>query len=238
MINCIIVDNIKDMVELMESHVQAIPELNLKATFTNPFKALEYLADNKIDLVFLDIEMPKMSGLDLIQRLRTESKIQIPSFILVTGYAEYAIQSYEYDVEDYIMKPVTYKRFSASIDKYLKASLTIVNSNVKYEDFIFADHEGKKVKINIDDIIYIESAGNYINFHKYNERIIVYKTLQSIIDIIDPKLFVRVHKSYVVAIKHVMALQNSELIMNTNNHRQILIGDSYKKSVMKRLNIV
>ncbi len=231
-------DNVKDMVELIESHVQAIPELNLKATFTNPFKALEYLANNKIDLVFLDIEMPKMSGLDLIQRLRTESKIQIPSFILVTGYSEYAIQSYEYDVVDYIMKPVTYKRFSASIEKYLKTSTTIVSNNIKYEDFIFADHEGKKVKINIDDIIYIESAGNYINFHKYNERIIVYKTLQSIIDTIDPKLFIRVHKSYVVSVKHIVALQNGELIMNANNQKQILIGESYKKAVMKRLNIV
>jgi DNA-binding LytR/AlgR family response regulator len=238
MITCIIIDDMKDAAEIIELHLESKTEFELKAIFNKPLEALTYILNNNIDLVFSDIEMPRMSGLDLIERVRAESKRHIPAFILTTGFGEYAIQSYEYNVVDYIMKPITLKRFNVAVDKYLNNNPIQTRSDIEQEDFLFVEHEGKKVKINFEDIIYIESAGNYISIQKYNQRIVVYRTLQSIIDIIDPKLFMRVHKSNVVAIKHIVALKNGELIMQSENQKNILIGESYKKLVMKRLNIL
>jgi two-component system, LytTR family, response regulator len=243
MISCIIVDDNNEMIELLVFHLMAKPELELKATFTNPLEAFEYLVSNEIDIVFLDIEMPKLTGFDFIERFKNQGGKNIPSFILTTGFPKYAVESYEYDVLDYIVKPITFKRFNSSISKYLKVKLiTNVDEQLKNQenDFFFVENKEKtqKIKVNFEDIIYIESEGNYISLHTISERIMVYKSLQNIQDKLDSNLFIRVFRSYIVSIRKIDAIREGELVMKCVPPKIIPIGDFYKSKVMKRLKIL
>jgi two-component system, LytTR family, response regulator len=236
MIKCIIVDDIEAAIEVIEFHLKSRPDFRLKATFTNALEALEYALKEDIDLIFLDVDMPKLNGLDFMERLTQTKKVGLPSFILITGFTEYAVQSYEYSVIDYIVKPVTLKRFNLALEKYIESQASINKRPKPIEDFFFADHEGKKVRVNFEDIIYIESTGNYISIYKSEGRITIYKTLQSTMDILDSHQFIRVHKSYIVAVKHLVAIDNSELILlGMKDPIKVPLGTSYKQALAKRM---
>ncbi len=241
MITCIIVDDMKDMIELLEMHVKAMPELELKATFVKPLEALEYLKHNAIDLVFLDIEMPKLNGLDFIGRLRSQKSDVTTAFILTTGFTQYAIDSYEYGVTDYILKPVTFKRFNLAVNKFLNSHKVEIITETKIDKghFFFADNQkGQKIKINWNNIHFIESTGNYVSIYLEKERITIYKTIQSLKEALPESEFIRVHKSYIVSLDKVEAIINGELMIRFYKDKGIPIGPSYKAGVLKRLNIL
>ncbi len=239
MITCIIVDDISTAIEVIAYHLESKTGFELKATFDKPHEALDYAIKHDIDLIFLDVEMPKMTGLDFIERLRKEKLQNTPDFILITGFSDYAVQSYEYNVIDYMVKPVTLKRFNLALDKYLD-SRTIHKKLEQHADlFFFADQDGKKVRVDFEEIAFIESIGNYISIYKNNTRITVYRTLQNILNILDPKLFIRTHRSYVVSIKHIHGIENNELVIKMDAGLKLIpIGVSYKTEVMKRLSIL
>jgi two-component system, LytTR family, response regulator len=241
MISCIIVDDLKDMVDLLSSHVNAKPELKLEGTFVKPLEALEFLKTNNIDIVFLDIEMPLINGFDFIERLRNNKLKKLPSFILTTGYSQYAAESYEYEIVDYIIKPITYKRFNIAFEKYLRLK-SLINNDKEYEpsEFLFVEskEKTKKLKVMFDEIIYIENVGNYISIHTYDQRFLVYKSLNSIQEVLDPNLFIRVFRSFIVSISKIESIEHGELVMKSNPVIRIPIGDLYKSRVMKRLNIL
>jgi two-component system, LytTR family, response regulator len=241
MVSCIIVDDIKSMVESLEIHVKAKAELDLRGSFTKPLEALDYLREKEIDLIFLDIEMPIVDGLDFIERVKNFKLSKMPAFILTTGFSKYAVESYEYEVIDYIIKPITFKRFNIAIEKYKKLKSIITEQPyIEQPDFLFVENKEKtkKVKVKFDDIIYIESDGNYITLYTDNERILIYKSLNAIQEVLDPNLFIRVYRSFIVAKDKIESIEGGELIMKINSHKKIPIGDFYKSKVMKQLNII
>ncbi len=238
MITCIIIDDQKEAVEVIESHLKSKKELVLKATFQNPIEGLDYLERNSIDLVFIDVQMPQLSGIEFIETLRLRKTNYFPQFIMVTGVANYAIDGFEQGVVDFLLKPVTFKRFNIAIDRFIAAfQITKAKPTVR-NDFFFAEIEGKKIRINFDEIVFIESAGNYVNVYKKDSRFIMYSSMTSILEELDPILFMRVQKSYVVSIKCIEAIKGAELFVQQGGEsKAIPIGATYKESIVERLKL-
>ncbi len=241
MIKCIIIDDLRNMIEIVEDHVKANEDLDLIGTFENPLVAIEFVKNNAVDIVFLDVEMPKLNGLDFIARVKTFNLKKSPSFILTTGFQNYAVESYEYEVIDFIVKPVTFKRFSSAIEKYCKLkSIVLKSTNTEPVDFLFVENKEKtkKIKVMFQDIIYIESDGNYISLYTEEEKIMIYNSLNNIQEMLDPNLFLRVYRSFIISLNKVESIQNGQLVMKTKSQKKIPIGDFYRAKVLKRLNVL
>jgi two-component system, LytTR family, response regulator len=238
MINCIIIDDIEEAAEIIVSHLEFKPEIKILKTFTNSILGMEFIIKNEVDLVFLDIDMPDLSGIELIETLSLKKELKLPKFILTTGHQEFALKGFEYGVFDYIVKPVTYKRFSTAIDRYIEFFKSQSRESTQNDTFFFAETEGKKVRINFDEILYIESAGNYVSIHKVDKRHVLLKSLAEIEQMLDPKIFMRIHKSFIVAFNHISSVTNSEVyIQHQKDNIAIPIGRTYKDEFRKRLNL-
>jgi DNA-binding LytR/AlgR family response regulator len=239
MIQCIIIDDSEDAIKLLTKHIGSRPDLNLLTTFTDPTEALAYMADQKVDLVFIDIHMPEISGLEVIEILQAKKNIKLPHFILTTGHSEYAVESYDYGVTDYILKPVTFKRFSMAIDRYLSKRIIPDESELEKDDFFFAELEGVKTRINFADIVYIEGAGNYISLYTLAGRIVLHKTILSITELLDAKRFIRIHKSILVSINYIKGIRGNDLFLNYQGKQvEVPIGVTYKKTLIERLKFI
>lgn len=235
MINCIIIDDQKESINVLESHISSKPELTLLKSFENPVEAYNFLKTEKVDLVFIDIKMPKMTGLDVIESIRLLKGNDVPKFIITTGYNEYALNSYEQGAIDYLMKPITFKRFSVSLDRYI--ANTIPKKDVE-NDFIFIVHNERKLKLNYSEITYIEGDGNYINIYSLTGRYVVYNTLSNIIKTLPDEMFIRNHKSFIVAIKNIDYIKGEEIYLKgLKELMKIPIGASYKEALSKRLKL-
>lgn len=238
MITCIVIDDQEEAIEVLTDHIQKKQELYLEGKFTNPLEAISFLENKKVDIVFIDVQMPHLNGLEFIEILRAKKGSDVPKFILTTGFNEYALSGFEYGVSDYLMKPVGFKRFNIAIDRLL---IGLKNNNSTTEaakDFFFADFDGKKVKINMKDIVYIESSGNYITIFGNNLKLLLYKSMSSIQEILDPDIFIRCHKSFVVSINFLEAVRGNELALKFGNiTKYIAIGATFKDAVLKKLRI-
>jgi two-component system, LytTR family, response regulator len=240
-ITCIVIDDNEDAIKLISRHIESHPQLTLVASFTDALEAKHYLERTAVNLVFADIQMPQMTGIELIEILQAKKNYQLPHFILTTGYSEYALQSYDYGVMDYILKPITLKRFSTAVDRYLSAvQNTIVPSlSTPKDDFFFADISGVKTRIEMKDIVYIEGAGNYISIFLKESRIVLHKTMNSLIEMLDTTDFIRIHKSVVVAIHQIQGLRGNELfVIHKDKQVTLPIGITYKRTVIERLKIL
>jgi two-component system, LytTR family, response regulator len=239
MITCIIIDDRQEHIDIIVIHLKSKPELKLLQTFTNSIIALDYITHNKVDLIFLDIDIPHLSGIELIESLQSISNFKLPHFILTTGHPEFALQGFEFGVVDYILKPVSYKRFHQAIERFLETKGgSIQEINSEQTEFFFAESEGKKIRVNFEDIIYIEGSGNYISIFKKDKRLVLLKTLNDMEDILNNKLFMRVHKSFIVSINHIEAYANSEAQLKYKGEAvNIPIGRTYKEAFKKRLKI-
>jgi DNA-binding LytR/AlgR family response regulator len=241
MIQCVVIDDNDESIKLAVRHIQAKPELELMATFNDAILGLQFIEASAVDLVFVDIQMPMLSGLELIYTLRAKQNFKLPHFILITGYSEYALESYNYGVTDYVLKPLTFKRFSIAVDKYIatihnKPKSPIAENNA---NFFFAEVDGIKTRINCAEIAYIEGAGNYISIFKSPQRLVLHRTMNSIIDILDPQQFIRIHKSVLVAINQITGMRGNDLFITYNGNTVTLpIGGTYKKELMDRLKII
>jgi DNA-binding LytR/AlgR family response regulator len=239
MINCIIIDDQKEAIEILTSHVKNKAELNLLGAFTNPLEALIFIENNKVDLVFIDVQMPHLNGLDFIETIRLKNGNNIPKFILVTGYDKYAIEGFEAGVIDYLMKPISYKRFNISVDRAISNFFgNDTKNNSTNTDFFFAEYNGKKIKINYSDIAYIEAGGNYITLFWDNIKILLYRSLSSMQEILPATDFIRIHKSYIVSISHIEAIKGNEIYLKLGNaNTNLPIGAAYKDNLLSVLNI-
>lgn len=239
MINCIAIDDQDVAIKVMVEHISKIPQLNLLKTYTDPIEALSFLETNRIDLVFLDIQMPHIGGLDFIESLRSKQGNLMPEFILTTGHNQYALSGFEQGVADYLLKPIGFKRFKIAIDRLISKKLQSVLSEFPKEDFFFADLNGKKQKINFKEISFIESAGNYVSVFGDNDlKAVIYNSMNGMQEIVPKDNFMRVHKSYIVSINHIHAIKGNAIIVKRNGAEiNVPMGSTFRMATLKKLRI-
>jgi two-component system, LytTR family, response regulator len=233
MIKCVIIDDEQLAINVIANYVKKMPNLQLVGTATNPLAGIELINKHKAEAVFLDIEMNEMSGIDVMKILGDKTKV-----IFCTAFSEFAVTSYELDAIDYLMKPVAFSRFVKSVQRLSNHLLS--QSAVPLEaipnDYIFVktEQKGKIIKINLDDIDYVEGMNNYVAFHKGREKVLAYLTMKELEENLPSSQFVRVHKSYIVALRLIATIENGDIVMKDIVQR-IPIGNSYKEAFMDRM---
>jgi len=233
MINCIIVDDEQHAIDILVHYVNQTPHLHLISTTTNPIEALQVVATQKVDLIFLDIQMPEVSGMDFIKAIHGKAKV-----VLTTAYSDFALESYELDVVDYLLKPIRLPRFLQAVQKATK-ELEEHNDEKPAmqedeDDYIFVKTEskGKLLKINLDEIDYIEGMKNYVAIYCGGKKTLVYTSMKDLEERLSKKQFIRVHKSFIIPIAKITGIEGNILRLK-NVTAEILIGDNYKADLME-----
>jgi len=216
MITCITIDDEPKALEVIGRYCGKTSLVSLKASFREPVKAIEFLQREKVDLIFLDINMPDISGMQLLQTLSFR-----PMVIFTTAYSHYAVESYELNALDYLLKPITFERFLIALNKAAAA----LSSE---ETAIFFKSGPQTYQVKVADILYFEKDGNYITVHLKDKQILIRENMNSIFDLVPAAGFLRVHKSYVVAIRHITMIEVHQLIAGGE---KIPVGSSYRESV-------
>ena len=230
MITCIAIDDEPMALEVIERYCAKSDLVELKAVFREPVKAIEYLGREKIDLLFLDINMPDISGMQLVQTLSPR-----PLIIFTTAYSHYAVESYTLNAIDYLLKPITFDRFLAAVNKAMPALAGRAGATGNNEDpTIFIKSGPQTHQVKVRDILYLEKDGNYITAHLKDRNILIRETMGDIFDLVPAADFIRVHKSYIVAIQHISMIEVHQLIIN---NEKIPIGSTYRESLRARLGI-
>jgi len=226
-LNCIIVDDEPLARKGLEKYVEQIDFLQLKATCKNAMQANTILKEESIDLLFLDIEMPLLSGIEFL-RARTDA----PAVIFTTAYPKYALEGYQFDVIDYLLKPISFERFLQACNKALRLIPSKKEVNQQEEPFIFVKTDKQLVKLKIADILYIEAMQNYIVFYTQTEKIIALVPLKNIFELLSKEEFLQIHKSYIVAKNKVEAITGNQLVIN---QQKLPISTRMRKKVIEAL---
>ncbi|HYK76777.1 MAG TPA: LytTR family DNA-binding domain-containing protein [Daejeonella sp.] len=207
--------------EVIRSHAAKVPFLNLKAEFTDAFQAMEYIQKENIDLIFLDIKMPDISGIDFLNSLNKK-----PMVIFTTAYSEHAVTSFELDAIDYLLKPFSLSRFMKGCNKaYELFQLRNKNGN---SDFIFLKIGYEQEKVHFNDILYLEAAGNYVNFVLKDKRLLSRMTFAELEVLLPRDKFIRTHRSYMAAISGIDKIERHQIHIQGN---QIPVSESYMQNL-------
>ncbi len=224
-----VVDDEPLAIKVLEKHIMQVPDLELVATFDNPIAAGHFLQDASVDLLFLDIQMPVVTGIDFIKNTSIQPKI-----ILTTAHREYALEGYELDIVDYLLKPISFIRFYKSINKYriLNAG-TQANTLTSFEDdktpdHIFVNSNKKMMRVQFDDILYIDSIKDYVRIHTVNNSIITKDKISTFVQKL-PSYFLRVHRSYIINTKKISYLTTKDVVLLGDI--EIPIGTSYRETI-------
>jgi len=236
-IKTIVIEDEKLLRALLVDYIEKSPQLELVGQFKNALEGLHYLQSNTVDLLFLDIHMPELSGIELL-----ESLTKRPLTVLTTAYSEYAIKSYELDILDYLLKPIVFPRFLQTVNKAVaklkQQPVEIKEKDIdkKYEyvytnpDYISIKTNHKFYKINLEDLLYMESQREYVVFHSKDEKLMAISSLKKLEEQLPANMFIRVHKSYIVSIKAIKSMYASELQVEDV---KIPIGNSYRNKVIE-----
>ncbi|MFB3390177.1 LytR/AlgR family response regulator transcription factor [Flavobacterium sp. LAR06] len=225
---CIIVDDEPLARELIASHLAHFESFELIDSFDNALKAYSFLETNTVHLIFLDIEMPLLKGNDFLKKLKNPPKV-----IFTTAYREYAIEGYELNVIDYLLKPITFDRFFVSVEKFKQMQLPKKEITSTTEDHIFVTSGSKNIKIIFDEILYIESLKDYITIHLENSTSHHIKQNISIFEKLLDSNFIRIHRSFIIQTKKLTAYSKNDVEIN---NVEIPIGNSYKENWLDYLN--
>lgn len=223
-IKCIIVDDEPLAIQLLENYVMKIPFLELVFSSENPIEALEYIQNNEADLIFLDIQMPELSGINFMKIVGDKLK-----YILTTAYSEYALEGYEHNVIDYLLKPIPFGRFEKSA---LKAQERFPTNETSANSYFFVKSSGQQRKINFDEILYVESIKDYVNIKTENEEYIVLDTLKSLENQL-PENFTRVHKSFILNLDKIEKIDVKNALLISG--KEIPIGETYKSEFFLKI---
>jgi two-component system LytT family response regulator len=233
-LKCLIIDDKPLAVDLLADYTRKIPFLELIATTNNPVEGLSILKTEEIDLVFLDIQMPELSGLQFIEAAGPDLKV-----VLTTAYSEYAINGYEHDVVDYLLKPISFERFYRAANKALKVHekttgniLDVPSTKIQNAEYFFVKADSKLQKVNFADIIYVQGLQNYVVIHTINEKIISLQPLKRIEEQFPQNTFIRIHKSYIVSINYISHIGRNSIYMG-NTELIVPIGNTYKEILRK-----
>jgi two-component system LytT family response regulator len=238
MIRCLVVDDEPLAIDILTDYISKIPFLELVESFKNPIDALSAVQQNKADLVFLDVQMPELTGIQFLKITNGKCKV-----ILTTAYQEYALQGYELNVLDYLLKPIAFDRFYKAAQK--AQELFSQNSSVNTvtetptttaatitNDFIFVKTEYKIQKIYLDDILYIEGLKDYISIYTKTERIITLQSMKKMEEVLPDHKFIRVHKSYILAPDKIESIERSRIYIAD---KIIPIGDTFRDGFFKMI---
>src|SRR5688572_21328895 len=223
---CIIVDDEPIARKILQEFVEQVPFLELAGQFENAIKAEVFLLNNKVDLLFLDIEMPKRSGLEYLKR-----PVIKPLVILTTAFPEYALEGYELDIIDYLLKPIAFSRFLKAVQKAKEYNdLRHTQPLVANPTYLFVRSEKRIEKIELKDILYIESFGNYVNIHTEQKKILAYLTLKGLESQLPAQEFIKIHQSFLVSFSRISAIEGNQVFIND---KPLPISRNYREGVMR-----
>ena len=233
MLKCMVIDDEPLAIQLLANHISKVSFLELVSTFNNPMEALISFNSQPVDLIFLDIQMPQLTGIQFMKLLQNRAQVVISS-----AYQEYAIEGFEHNVTDYLLKPISFERFYKAVEKAynLKNPSHILEQKQDLYPatggYIFVKVETKMVRVELDDILYIEGLKNYVSIYIKAHRIVTLQVMKQLEEILPPNRFVRVHKSYIVALDKINSIERQEI---TINDRIIPIGITYQEHFFKLL---
>jgi len=224
-ITCAIVDDEPLSVKLITNYINLSPHLQLVHSTSSPLQAIEFFKNNNADLLFLDIQMPEVNGLEIAKALGSKTRV-----IFTSAYQEYAINGYDLNVIDFLLKPVTQERFAVAIEKAIER---IQNANTAGRKYIFIKVEQKNIKIFLDDIVFIEGLRDYVAVHTKNEKYLTLESLRNLETDLTGN-FIRIHKSYLINTEYIKFVEKNTVVLNS--HR-LPIGDTYKAEFLKRVGL-
>ena len=227
-IKCIAIDDEPVALDIIRNHVNQIPFLNLVKVYRDAYQAIEYIQSHQVDLIFLDINMPDLSGIQFIKSLDNP-----PLVIFTTAYSEFALESYEYEAVDYLLKPIEFNRFLKAINRAknrIQNQEETVHINHDRKDYVIIKSGSEFYKINLNDILFIKGTGNYLTFHTEKKEIMTLMTMAEALEMLPDKLFYRIHKSYIISFSKIDVIEREQVRIG-----QVLIpiGETFRSDFLK-----
>jgi DNA-binding LytR/AlgR family response regulator len=228
-LNCVIIEDLKVAADYLVRCCEKSDRINVKGQFPDVNSALEYLNSNTVDLLFLDVEMPGATGFELLDNIAYKPKV-----ILTTSKEKYAYNAFQYNVADFLKKPFTYNRFVEALDK-IPANDEIPAGKSNSANHIFIRSDGKLIRLNNDDILFIESMGDYVKFVTRDKKYVTYNTIKNLEEKINNEHFMKVHRSYIINLLKIDDIRENDLFINGI---EIPISKNLRADVLKRLTIL
>jgi len=235
-IKCLVIDDEEAAITVLSHFIRQVPYLEYKGGYTSPVEGLHATQEQDVDLLFLDVQMPEISGLDLIKNVKNDCRI-----ILTTAYSQYAIDGFDLDVTDYLLKPIPFPRFLKAVEKaknqLIPPETILADSKTTTDDFILikGDAKGKFFKVDYKDIDFIEGMKNYVAIICGSKKIISLLNIKDIEEKLPPQQFMRVHKSFIVSISKISSIEGNQIRLKNLPAANIIIGDTYKNAFLEKM---
>ena len=231
-LKCLIIDDERLAQNILEKYISKLSALHLLKKCSNALEAISFMHENPVDVIFLDIDMPEISGLEMLKTLEKSPKV-----ILTTAYSEYALESYDYGVIDYLLKPISFEHFLRAVNRLIGDSTIDKNKEKKsyksVNDNIIIKQKNISYNVLLSEILYIEAYGNYLNVYTKEQKFIIREKMHIMENKLPSNLFLRVHKSYIISLKRLSSIQGNRIIIAST---EIPIGSYYKSKLIDILN--
>ena|SRR6218665_1090084 len=226
---CIIVDDEPPATRILENYIGKVNFLEKSGVFNDSLKALEFLNTQSVDVIFLDIQMPQLTGLQLSRIISKNIKV-----IFTTAYPDFALEGFELNAVDYLLKPISFERFYQAVSKLNSEPKIEISNQSNLPDFLFVKTDGKNKfqKVFLTDILYVESLQNYVCIHTSKQQIITHSSLKNVIESLPDNEFIQIHKSYVVSLKHIESTDNFSVFING---KELPIGATFKEAFFDKI---
>ncbi|SFD64810.1 LytR/AlgR family response regulator transcription factor [Flavobacterium phragmitis] len=226
---CIIVDDEPPATRILENYIGKVNFLEKAGVFNDSLKALEFLNTQSVDVIFLDIQMPQLTGLQLSRIISKNIKV-----IFTTAYPDFALEGFELNAVDYLLKPISFERFYQAVSKLNSDPKIEISNQSNLPDFLFVKTDGKNKfqKVFLSDILYVESLQNYVCIHTEKQQIVTHSSLKNVIESLPENEFIQIHKSYVVSLKHVESTDNFSVFIN---RKELPIGATFKDAFFDKI---
>jgi two-component system, LytTR family, response regulator len=229
MIKCLVLDDEPLAANLLAQYIQQSKGIELVLKTTHEKEALKIVMEGGVDVIFLDIQMPEISGIEILKIIRSNCRV-----ILTTAYPEYALEGFEHDVVDYLLKPITYERFCIAVAKVKDRLLTKKENSLETPDHIFIKSGHRICRIGLNSILYIEALRDYVAFYTTNEKILSLESLKNLEEILPSQLFIRIHKSYIINKSKIDFVEKWKVIIS---QQYLPVGETYRGKLIEELNL-
>ncbi|KAF2330434.1 LytR/AlgR family response regulator transcription factor [Flavobacterium ginsenosidimutans] len=226
---CIIVDDEPPATRILENYIGKVNFLEKVGVFNDALKALEFLNSQSVDVIFLDIQMPQLTGLQISKIISKDIKV-----IFTTAYPDFALEGFELNAVDYLLKPISFERFYQAVSKLNSEPKIEISNQSNLPDFLFVKTDGKNKfqKVFLTDILYVESLQNYVCIHTSKQQIITHSSLKNVIESLPENEFIQIHKSYVVSLKHIESTDNFSVFIK---EKELPIGATFKEAFFDKI---